>query len=416
MNKEMINLFKKQLTEKRNQIKKLEQAQIDSEDKEERASLGTTIAKIRDEINEMESVLKGVEDESPIDDEESVEPEGRSKVITKAELRGAGAKPKANKDEEGTDSIEYRTAFMNFVCRGAQIPAEVRANAMTSTTDASAVIPTTIMNEIIKELKVRGNVWNKVRKTNIAGGVEVPILDLMPTATWIGETTGAESQKLSAKTKVSFKYFGLECKLSQSLLTNVTTLDMFQQQFVELATEAIITALEIGVFNGTGSGQMTGILKDARVTKVVELTEAEIAKWDVWKKKVFAKISKAYSRGTFYMAEETYQGYIDGMVDTNGQPVARTNYGIDSDPSYRFGGKVVETVENDIIPAYEDATDVFAVFADLNHYCVNSNLQMKVDKWEDKDTHEIKNNCMLICDGKILDPNGVIIIKKKASA
>lgn len=32
-------------------------------------------------------------------------------------------------------------------------------------------------------------------------------------------------------------------------------------------------------------------------------------------KKVFGKMKKSYRNGTFYMAQSTFDGYIDGMVD-----------------------------------------------------------------------------------------------------
>ncbi len=79
------------------------------------------------------------------------------------------------------------------------IPTEVRVNAVTTTTDAGAVIPTSILNEIITELKSYGNIYNKVRKLNIQGGVQVPILSLKPTASWIGETSSSDNQKIQAK-------------------------------------------------------------------------------------------------------------------------------------------------------------------------------------------------------------------------
>ena len=47
------------------------------------------------------------------------------------------------------DTLEYRKAFMNYVCRGVAIPTEYRAASTTTTAESSAVIPTTIMNEII---------------------------------------------------------------------------------------------------------------------------------------------------------------------------------------------------------------------------------------------------------------------------
>jgi HK97 family phage major capsid protein len=123
---------------------------------------------------------------------------------------------------------------------------------------------------------------------------------------------------------------------------------------------------------------------------------------------------KAYRNGEFVMAQGTFDGYIDGMEDKNGQPIGRVNYGIENGETYRFGGKNVMTVEDDIIAPYDTASagDVVAVFVDWSKYAMNSNLEFKTVKWEDHDTNEIKNKVILVCDGKLLDPHGVLIIKK----
>lgn len=128
----------------------------------------------------------------------------------------------------------------------------------------------------------------------------------------------------------------------------------------------------------------------------------------------FCKIPSAYRSGSAIMAQGTFDGYIDGMVDSNGQPIARVNYGIENGESYRFGGKEVEIVEPEVIKDWDSATtgDVIAIFANLNDYAINSNLEIKVVKWEDNDNNEIKNKVILIADGKLVDPNGVVIVKK----
>lgn len=314
------------------------------------------------------------------------------------------------------DSDEYKTAFMNFACRNVPIPAKFRNEAAATTTaDAGAVIPTTMVKEIIRNLRESGIIFQQLRHMNIQGGVEIPILDLKPVANWVGEGA-SEDQKTSAKEKISFSYFGLECKIAQSILASVVTIDAFQSLFVELATEAIVVALEKGVFNGTGEGQMLGVCKDPRVKNVVTLTAAEFGKWDGWKKKVFAKIKKKYGRGKFYMAQGTFEGYIDGMVDQNGQPVGRTNFGITDGPVYRFGGKTAETVEDDIIVPYDTAAegDVVVVYMNMKDYVLNSNMTMTVVHWVDHDTNKKKTKVMLICDGKIADADGVILVKKGA--
>ena len=327
-----------------------------------------------------------------------------------------GSEPHAPADR--FDSAEYRNAFMNYVCRGEQLPEQYRKNQAATTTaaDTGAVIPTTTLREIIRNLRERGVIFNSIRHMNIQGGVEIPILDLMPTATWVGEGA-SDDQKQEANTTVSFKYYGLECKIAQSILVSVTTFEEFQGLFVELATEAVITAIEKGVFQGTGVGQMLGVTKDPRVTNAVELTDAEFASFAAWKKKVFAKIPMKYQTGKFYMSLGTYEGHIDGMVDANGQPIARANYGLETGPRYRFGGKDVQPVESDVLPDFDTAGtgDVVAVFMDMKNYIFNSNMTMTVVNWVDHDTNKKKTKVLLICDGKAADTNGILLIKKKAA-
>lgn len=333
--------------------------------------------------------------------------------------RGEPAGREMPKPEDVFDTREYKNAFMEYFCRGTAIPERYRNEAAkTTTADAGAVIPTTTVKEIIKELKSYGNIYAKVRKLNVQGGVEYPILTLKPTATWVGEGA-SEDQKIGANQTVSFKYHGLECKIAQSLLASVVTFEEFQSEFVTLATEAIIAALEIAIINGDGSNRLLGILKDTRIpTKnIISMTAEELGDWKAWKKNVFAKMKKAYRNGEFFMAQSSFDGFIDAMTDTTGQPIGRVNYGIDGGETYRFGGKTVETVEEDILPDFESAAvgDAVAIFTKLSDYAINSNMEMTAVKWIDHDTNEVKNKVMVIADGKLLDPYGTLIIKKKAS-
>lgn len=403
----------KLLKAKQEQRNALNKALIESDSKEERAQIGETLQSLAEEISEVEALLADVDKPAePAPEEESA----RGLNVVGA-MQTRKTEPKKAVDPYDTD--EYRNAFMAFCKNGTPIPQNLRADAITKTTDASAVIPTTILNEIISEVKTYGSLYAQVRKLNIQGGVQVPILSLKPTATWITANTGtseSDEQKLQANTSITFSYYGLECKVAQTLLVNVTTLEMFQNLFVSLAVEAMAKALDIAIISGTGSGQPTGVTVDTRVPTAnkITLTAAEIASWSDWKKKVFAKMKKSYRDGIFFMAQSTFDGYIDGMVDSNGQPIGRVNYGIDGAENYRFGGKTVETVEDDVIKAYDDAStgDVFAVFFKPSDYAFNSNLEMQTVKWVDNDTNEIKNKVILIADGKLIDPNGVLIIKK----
>ncbi len=445
-NKEFRDFLNKMIANKRSKMEELQRKSDASNDLNEVRSIGKTLQALRDEIADVEDQLKKLDESEGDnngddngsdnggnnggnngDDNGDDNKEGRSGAPKGAELRNGFAKVGSfgygkEKRAEETDrhnTPEYRKAFMEYVCRGTQIPAELRKDEVTGITDAAAVVPTTILTEIIQKLETYGNVYKLVRKLNVQGGVAIPILSLKPEAKWIGEGK-SEDQKLNASESVTFLYYGVECKIAQTLLASVVTLEAFQQLFVQLAAEAIVKAVEISIFNGTGTNQPTGILKDTRIPQgnVITLTPAEFKSWSAWHEKVKAKMKKAYRDGTFFMNQATFDGQIDGMVDTNGQPIGRTNYGINGEETFRFMGKPVETVEDGCLPTFEDANtnDVVAVFMKPTDYAINSNMEMTVVKWTDNDTNEVKNKAVMICDGKLVDPNGVLIIKKGAEA
>lgn len=409
----MDKFLRELIARKKEEMKNLQERSDKSEDVAEVRAIGAQLEAVKREITEAEAQLAELEaDEAKRSAGVPEDAQLRNGVVV-GSFTGANAQ-----NDDPTDSVAYRKAFMEYVCRNTPIPAELRDNQVTATTDAGAVIPTTILNEIVRELATYGNVYAMVRKLNVQGGVAIPTLSLKPEATWVGEGA-SESKKLGTGDSITFNYFGVECKIAQTLLVNVTTLDAFQALFVPLATEAIVKALEIAIFNGNGTTQPLGILKDTRVPvgNVIEMTAEEFGNWSAWHKNVKAKMKKAYRNGTFFMNQSTFDGQIDGMVDDNGQPVGRTNYGINGEETYRFMGKAVETVEDGCIVAFDDAEagDVVAVFLKPTDYAINSNLQMTTVKWVDNDTNEIKNKCIMICDGKLIDANGVLIIKLKAS-
>lgn len=328
---------------------------------------------------------------------------------------------KRSETEDITTTLEYRKAFMEFAKTGKRSEIlEARANAVTTTNDASAVVPTTILDEMIKKMTSYGQIFARIRKLNIKGGVAVPILSLKPVATWIGETTVSDRQKVQSNTSVTFSYHGLECRVAISLLAETVTLASFETTIIGLIAEAMTKAIDIAIIKGTGTGQPLGLTVDTRipVANIVDLTEAEIKTWAAWKKEVFAKIPLAYrAGGSFIMAAGTFETYIDGMVDTTGQPIGRVDHGITDGPQERFSGREVILVEDDVIAPFDAAAtgDVIGVFCKLSDYAINSNMQLQMFRWMDHDTNQWVDKAILIADGKILDPNGVIIIKRAAT-
>jgi HK97 family phage major capsid protein len=418
MKKKLLELLAKKEARKNEIITK----SATTEDVAELRAFNTEMEALNTEIRSLQEMIAEIPDDQAGGTHQATDPDQRTAAVN-GQIPGAviaGAKDQEQRGAEGADkfsTVEYRTAFMNYCRTGEAIPAEYRLDAYTDTTEAAAVIPTTIMAEILKEMKVYGQLFNRVRKTNVPGGVRVPILSLKPAASRITESAVSARQKITANTYVTFSYYGLECKVAVSLLAGTVTLDAFEATIVPLITEAMVKQCEIEIIKGTGEGQMLGVTVDTRVAagQKITLTADEMTDWGAWKKKVFAKIPLAYKAGgIFVMGSGTFDGYIDGMQDANGQPIGRVNYGIADAPQYRFGGKEVLEVEEDVIASYDTANsaDVIAVFMNPGDYAINSNMQMTMYRWFDHDTNQWVDKAILINDGKLLDAAGVLIIKK----
>lgn len=315
---------------------------------------------------------------------------------------------------EVRSSMEYRKAFMNYVLNGTDNQIlQKRADAYTSTSGAATVIPTTVLAEIVKQEKISGNILPKVRKLNIKGGVNVPTLTLAPTASWVDEDNPSERQNVTTD-KVSFSYYGLEVKIAQSLLSEAVSIEEFERQFAILAVEAMTNAKEVAIFSGNGSGKPLGILADTGVTAVT-LSASNLAKYDELVK-VKNKLGQAYQVGAEWaMAQDTW-AKIEGMVDSNGQPVARINYGIDGEEKRYLLGHLVNIVETDRIKDVDTAsgTEFYACYGQFNKYAINTNGNIGVIKYTDHDKDQVVTKAMEILDGKLIDKHAFIKIKKGA--
>ena len=322
-------------------------------------------------------------------------------------------------------SKEYRSAFKDLVQRGTPIPAEFRAGGDTGTTvstDIGAIIPTTILNEFIKEVsKVYGQIYSKVRKMNIKGGVKIPISKLKAEFKWITETTVSGKQKAGdIKEFIEFSYNIGEIRIASTLLANIVSLALFETEIVKLLVEAYVEAMDKGIINGTGTGQLLGITKDPRVKNVVEMTEEEFSDWTAWRKKLFAKIPLSKrGRGEFVFTASTTEMYLMTMKDKNDRPLYTEATGADIGiMDGRFFGRANTLVEPDVISDFDTASagDVVGIFGVFTDYAINSNMQFGVKRYFDDDTNEWIDKALVIVDGKVVDPSGFYLIKKKASA
>lgn len=345
---------------------------------------------------------------------------------------GMGAVPtQARSNEDPFASLEYRQAFKDYVQRGVMTPLisdgmkamQARSGDAANTESLGALIPTTLIQEFINEVrKVYGQLFNKVRKLNVQGGVRYPIGELQATFKWISESTVSPRQDGGTTDDIMFEYNIGEIRVAQSLLSSIVALDLFEREVVSIMVKAYLQAMDLGIVNGTGKGQMLGILNDPRVTNVVELTAAEINNWTAWRKKFFSTLPLGYRAGEFIFPLATVESYLETMADANNNPIFRqatgleVNDGDSANPNGRFFGREVSLVEPDVIPDFDTAQagDVIGIFWQPEEYAINTNMQMAMKRYFDDETNKWVNKLLTIVDGRVLNPKGFVLIKKKA--
>lgn len=331
-----------------------------------------------------------------------------------------GAQNPEQRVADKTDTIEYRQAFMEYVTRDVKSDTlEFRTDATTGTGDIGAVIPTTILNRIVEKMEDYGRIWARVTKTGIKGGVQIPVSAAKPKATWVTAGQMADKQKKEVKGTIMFGYHKLQVRVAVELVAGTVALPVFEATISDNIAEAMATALDEAIISGTGEGQPLGIVNDITVpaAQVVEVAAADFSKYKTWAS-LMGKVPRKYRSGAvLIMNDADWNTHMVGMVDDKGQLIARTNYGLDGTIQERFLGREVIAVE-ELLPSVDTAQagDVVAILVRPSDYMVNSNMAITYRKYFNEDTDEWISKATMIADGKLADPNGVVLIKLKAAA
>lgn len=379
-----------------------------SQDAAEVRSLTKQLSELKAEESEIRASLAEVQEMTP--------PAG-------ATLVNAGAQHfNTNKRSENSlESMEYREAFRNYVQRGVAIPAEFRAGNANTTADTGAAIPITVMNEVINTVRKRyGNLYDKVRKTSVPGGVKISAGALQASFKWITESTVSPRQKAGELASITFGSNVAEIRIATSFLANLLTLSAFEAALVEVIAVAYRKAMDEAIVLGSGDGAPLGILNDARVTHVVEMTAAKFSNWKNWRSDFFAKLPLGYRSGEFIFAASTVDSKLLTMSDDNNNPIYYLATGLvvgDGDaqnPAGRFFGREVALVEPDILPDFDTASanDIVGIYWQPQDYMINENFGFTIRRYYDEETNEWIDKALIVVDGKLLNAEGVYLIKK----
>lgn len=317
--------------------------------------------------------------------------------------------------EQAADSdMEYRKQFMNYVLKGTPIRMQNGTDYQTTTSDVGPVIPTTIVNRIVELMESNGNILAKVTRTSFKGGVKVPVSAAKPTAVWLAERAGGNTQKMDVSGSVVFSYYKLKVAVAVSLIVENVTLEIFEKTFSANIAEAMVRALEDAIINGTGSGEPKGILAE---------TAAETIKADVTPSTgdgvtyatllaMEGALPTAYENGAeWVMNKKFFYNHIQAIVDSNGQPIARVDAGIDGKLVHTIFGRPVNFTDHMAVPTQAAPTGVFAFIANLKDYMINTNMGVTVSRYVDEYSDDTVTKAIMIADGKMVDTHSIIALE-----
>lgn len=426
----MKNFLKKIISAKEARAKELREQIQKSENVNEVRALGDTLQAVLDELAEAKKQLEEIEKDEG--DNGAGDPSASRSFNPVAMFAQNGATA-ARSTEDALSTMEYRKAFKAFVQNGTHSDLLKRSEENVST-DLGILLPNTIVQEIIKGVeKVYGQLYTRVRKTNVKGGVQYPIGAFSATMSWDGTAGDDKEHGVSGKQKaggvtgfVQFTYHIGEIRIAQSLLQSVVTVEAFEAEVVKTLVEAYVKAMDEAILAGDGVKQPEGILTEAAkgasgripTANVITFSEEEIKNWANWQKKLFAKIPLGMRglRPEIVMTAETWESNIMTLRDADDRPVYRDTFNPETgDEVCKFKGREVVLIEEGSIKSFDAASagDFFGmVWVPEKAYAINSNLQFGYKKYFDESTNQFITKALVIVDGKVLDGKYIYLLKK----
>lgn len=435
--------------------KKLLRLQAKKNSIAERAKASTDVNEVRalgeqlddinaeiDEINDELSAIASERDEKP----EGETTEARTQIPANAtRVNGAiggvtvgsfnSVQVGENRDGENVlESKEYREAFRNLWTRGTPIPAELmsrarayvatlpeeqRAGTPINTSNTAAVIPLTIMREVINKIRTPfGNIYDTVRRVSVAGAVEYPIGEFEADFNWVTEGTVSPEQDIGAVGTVSFGYFEAELRIAQTFLSALLSIDAFEAEISNVIARAYRKFMDNAIVNGDGKGKITGL--EAGTTKTISMTAAQLNDWRQWDKRFFAELVPGYEDGKFIFSRSTVIKYLKTMADANNRPLFYEATGLTvgdgdrvNDRGFFFGREVLMTVPA-IVKDFDtiNSAETFGYFFQPDNFVLNENFGFTVDRYYNYERRKWITVATVVVDGKPLNNTGFIKLVK----
>ena len=309
---------------------------------------------------------------------------------------------------------EYRTAFYKTLMGKeltdgenrafAAAQAEKRADAFNTLSSSAAVIPTTTLNEVVKQARGVNGLFDEIRLFSVPNNLSVPVGTPGDAASW--HTEGAPVERKDVTTAaVTFTGRELIKVLSMSAAVKRMDISAFERYITDELKASIADAIGAAIVSGTGSGQPTGILSGVTWSNKNRIQTAELTADNLLA--AIALLPAGYAAGAkFAMSTATLFGQVYPLKDGNERYFF-------TDPE-RGGVRRLfgfEIVLDDNIPAGT------ILFGNFRYYGVNipQGVAVEVSRESGFTSGLIDYRALCIADGKPIVPGAFVKVEVQAA-
>ncbi len=416
--------------------------------------------------SKVEAVVNGAGNVIASTEERGSDTEKEVRAMPKPEFQARNREASQN----FTDTIEYREALAKHILRQAPMPADMMAKAIqerantpvtlnegyTNMTDPTfsntlsslVVVPSTLSEEVQREVRETSVLFPKVNETNYQGQLAVSEYDLQVTGAWIGDKEVSPYQTDYDPEVFTWAWYQFEARFARSFLAQALMSPTYTSQLAPALAECYANAMDKVVYEGTGVGQPKGIITDLRLVGsdglgldstltdfytqrtgtgkgralIIEVNEDQVDDWKFWSTLLYnTKFNRYYrGKGELVIADGTWGNHVNVLHDDNNRPITLMNPLKEEEQHTLRGVGPVDTLPNGIMKSFDDAAvgDVIGFYGNLKNYTMNiqPGMPLTTTSWEDHDLNLHKTKILTAMDGRVSNPFGWVILKKGPSA
>ncbi|MFK8199409.1 phage major capsid protein [Tuanshanicoccus lijuaniae] len=202
------------------------------------------------------------------------------------------------------------------------VRSEKRADQFNTVTSNANVIPTEMLNEVVRKARKQGGLIQQARAFNVPANLKVPVGTPLTKAEWHTEGTKVNAEK-TTETVVEFLSNELIKIISLSAKFKRMSLPAFETYLVDELVASVMEAIEHSLIHGTGSGQGKGLetIEWTKNTNHIEYKKNTTPAYTDFTKLV-SMLKRGYSKSAkFAMNNATLFGKVYGVVDGNNRPI-----------------------------------------------------------------------------------------------